>query len=35
MSGADIDNKLLTIGGVKKEDVQTLTETTTTPNDCL
>lgn len=34
MSGADIDDKLLTIGGVKKEDRETPTETATTPKDC-
>lgn len=34
MSGADIDDKLLTIGGVKNEDRETPTETATTPKDC-
>ena len=34
MSGADIDDKMLTIGGVKKEDMKAVTETATTPKDC-
>ncbi len=34
MSGADIDDKLLKIGGVKKEDMETPKETATTPKDC-
>lgn len=34
LSGADIDDKLLKIGGVKTEDMQTPTETATTPKDC-
>lgn len=34
LSGADIDDKLLKIGGVKKEDMEEPTETATTPKDC-